>query len=496
MLKMNRIQDLFIGLDTRYPTRNGLDVTQCYLDSTASSLAFEPAVDFVRHYLPHHANVHSENHYSARISTQLFHWATDEVLRFVNADPDVYTCIFLGSGATAGISRAARVLRQVNPKSRALVSLMEHHSNDLPHRQHLEVTHLDLMDTPTGAGAVDVRQLEEQLSRGDVSYVAITGVSNVTGIINPVAEIVRLAHQYQSYVLIDAAQMGPHMPIDLDVWEADALVLSGHKLYAPGSPGALIIRKSLLDMTAPVEVGGGMVDDVTVHDYTVTATYPDRELAGTPNIAGSILLGATTNMLRRIGMRDVLAKEQRLTKQLLDGMAVIPHLTVYGSQDAGARVGVVSFNVQDLPHQLTAMILNDYFGIAVRNQCFCAHPYVRALMREDLWDLPIDAALSDEQIESYIDQYRGMVRISLGLYNTEADIERVLAALTDMTADIAYYKMQYRDDAVHGYRHQLGELPVAFAHPERELDRAIDECRGRSEIMSDRDAILEQRMVL
>jgi selenocysteine lyase/cysteine desulfurase len=479
MLKINRIQDLFIGLHTRYPTRHGHEVTQCYLDSTASSLAFEPAVDFVRHYLPHHANVHSENHYSAKISTQLFRWATEEVLRFVNADPQVYTCIFLGSGATAGISRAARVLQQVNPKPRALVSLMEHHSNDLPHRQHLEVSHIALLETPTGAGCVDVAQLEQQLSRGDVSYVAVTGVSNVTGIINPVAEIVRLAHQYQSYVLIDAAQMGPHMPINLDAWDADALVLSGHKLYAPGSPGALIIRKSLLDLTVPVEVGGGMVEDVSLHEYTVTSAYPDRELAGTPNIAGSILLGATTNMLRRIGMQDVLAKEQRLTKQLLAGMAKIPHLTVYGSLDASARVGVVSFNLQELPHQLTAMILNDFFGIAVRNQCFCAHPYVRVLMREELWDLPVAAGLSDEQIEAYIDQYRGMVRISLGLYNTEADIERVLAALADIAADVDYYKTQYRGDAVHGFRHQLGELPIAFSHPERELDRWIDECGVR-----------------
>lgn len=479
MLTMNCIQDLFIGLDTRYPTRNGHVVTQCYLDSTASSLAFEPAVDFVRHYLKHHANVHSENHYSARISTQLFGWATDEVLRFVNADPDVYTCIFLGSGATAAISRAARVLRQVNPKPRALVSLMEHHSNDLPHRQHLEVSHLALLETPTGAGSVDVAQLEQELSRGDVSYVAVTGVSNVTGIINPVAEIVRLAHQYDSHVLIDAAQMGPHMPIDVDAWDADALVLSGHKLYAPASPGALIIRKSLLDLTAPFEVGGGMVEDVSLHAYTVTSAYPDRELAGTPNIAGSILLGVATNMLRRIGMRDVLAKEQRLTRQLLAGMAKIPQLTVYGSQDAGARVGVVAFNVQALPHQLTAMILNDFFGIAVRNQCFCAHPYVRELMREELWDLPVEAGLSDEQVETYIDQYRGMVRISLGIYNTEADIERVLAALTVIAADVEHYKAQYRRDAVHGYRHQLGELPIAFAHPERELDRWIDECRSR-----------------
>lgn len=444
------------------------------MDSTASSLAFLPSVNFINDYLKYYANVHSDSHNSAKISTQLFEWSANEILKLVNADPEIYTCIFLGSGATAAINRASQILRQINPKPRVLVSLMEHHSNDLPHRQRSEVTHLSLLDTPTGLGGIDIEKLEQELKTKDVSYVAVTGVSNVTGIINPIEKIAKLAHSYDSYIIIDAAQMGPHMPIDLAICKADALVLAGHKMYAPSSPGVLIIKKVLLDSSKPIDLGGGMVTDVSLSDYAISNIYPDRELAGTPNIVGSIMLGVTANTLRRVGMHNVQAKEQSLTQYLLNKLAEIPQITVYGNLDPHNRVGVISFNINKLPHKLTAIILNDYFGIAVRNQCFCAHPYVRSLIREELWSMADDIDLPEEQVDAYIDRYKGMVRISLGLYNTVEDIDCVVSALIEIISHIDYYKEQYIEDTTGGFIHiSEKELPLPLSQPEIVMEKYI-----------------------
>ncbi len=272
-------------------------------------------MDTIQAVLPHYSNTHSYVHQSAKISTQALAWAHDTVLEFVGADPAVFTSIFTGAGTTAATNRVARGLRAARPeKDVVFVSSMEHHANDLPHR-HPKVTlvHLPLSGTGAHAGTTDMAALEALCDeyKGRVNYLAVSAVSNVTGVSNPIAEICQLAHQHQILVLVDGAQCVTHMPTELDQWQPDFFAFSGHKAYTPCSPGVLVARKSVLQSLPEQDLGGGSVDTVGYFDYQLSSSYPEREQSGTPNIVGAIALASVLQELKTVGMDNVAAKESR-----------------------------------------------------------------------------------------------------------------------------------------------------------------------------------------
>lgn len=186
--------------------------------------------------------------------------------------------------------------------------------------------------------------------------------------------------------MVDAAQSAAHLPLTVDPGDPEAaldvVVLSGHKIYTPGSPGVLMARKELFLGQEPEEVGGGIVSFVDTSRYEILPHLPEREEAGTPNLPGAIALGATLRLLQHIGMDLIAEDERRLTQYALDRLSQIPRLHIYGSHrlEIAERIGVITFNLYDLPHGLVTAALNDYFGIAVRNECFCAQPFVRQLL--------------------------------------------------------------------------------------------------------------------
>ena len=305
---LDKIKKDFIGLDTKYKTVDGQISRRIYLDTTASSLmmgtAHRASMDFLKHY----SNTHSLLHFSAKISTKTYDWIHHRILEFVHANPEEYTCFFMGSGVTAGMNRIAKTFNRLRPdKDMVLVSIMEHHSNDLPHRKHGgKVIHIPISNN---TGSIDMDIFEKYLKQfeGRINYVSITGLSNVTGIVTPINKIAKLAHKYGAYIIVDAAQMAAHVPIYMSGFEdedmeIDALLFSGHKTYAPGSPGVVIARKSFMSAVEPEEVGGGMVDKVFPDNYFVSKNFPDREEAGTPNILGAITLGSAIHVLDSIGM--------------------------------------------------------------------------------------------------------------------------------------------------------------------------------------------------
>ncbi|MGH7453504.1 MAG: aminotransferase class V-fold PLP-dependent enzyme, partial [bacterium] len=284
-----------IGLDVQYTLATGEHTRRIYLDSTASTLRLKVVQEVLDKFQPYYSNTHSLLHFGARLSTKEYQWAHEMVLEFVRANPEIYTAFFVGSGTTGGMNRVARTLREKRPERDVVITtIMEHHSNDLPHRKHFrEVVHIPaaMASRQGGIGCVNLRRLEETLREhaGKVNYVAITGVSNVTGIINPIHEIAAMAHQHGALIVVDAAQMAAHVPIQMSghanpAQDLDVLVFSGHKIYAPGSPGVVITRKDLFADLEPQEVGGGMVDAVYINRYTQSQKFPDREEAGTPNI--------------------------------------------------------------------------------------------------------------------------------------------------------------------------------------------------------------------
>ncbi len=430
----------YFGDDLLQHNAGGSLQRRIYLDSAATSLSSRHVHGAMEAFMPNYGSFHSDGHFSAAISMEAFTWAKRQVLEFLGAAESEYEVVFVGSGATAAINRLAAGLASVRgQRDIAVVSLMEHHSNDLPHRQHSpRVIHLPV-DAATG-WRVDLGRLADLLARhgSEIHYVAVTAASNVTGLLNPIADITRLAHAHGVKVLVDGAQVYAHHPFSMSDpggQGVDFFVLSGHKAHAPFAPGAFVARKSLLAAMPPLFFGGGMVGDVNRHEFSVSECMAKKEHAGTPSIAGAFSLGLATDFLAQEGIGAIARAEQALRKRFLDGAASRQNLRTYASQDgAEPCLGIVVFNLGHVPPNLLAAILNDHFCIAVRAGCFCAHPYVRELLFDDFLELPDSADPED---------HRGMVRISLGPHNTPEDIDRLLEALGEIDRDIAALRQPY-----------------------------------------------------
>ena len=448
----------FIGLDTTYTLATGKITRRHYLDSAATTLMMRSANATVQAFLPHYANVHSDLHFSGRVAHDVYQWAHDEVLTFLNATPTDYACVFVGNGATAALNRFARQLARLRPERPLVgVSEMEHHSNDLPHRKHAtKVVHLPLATEEPTTGCLERLALENFIQRHEqqINYVALTASSNVTGLMNPIKMMAKQLHRINAYSIIDASQMVAHAPLDLSDGVLDCVVFSGHKIYAPGAPGVMVIKRSLLALCETDEVGGGMVDDVQLSDYQETDDLIGRAEAGTPNIPGAVLLASVLKQLRQYGMIDIHRRELDLWKRLVQALQVIPQVMVYGVEDIEntERTGILAFNIKDCDHGFVAAILNDYHNVAVRNDCFCAHPYVRHMLKPELWQLSFDP--DTEVGKRAIDRRRGMVRASLGLYNTAADINALVHGIKDIIARQTEYVNQYRINDNNQYEHK------------------------------------------
>jgi len=280
-------------------------------------------------------------------------------------------------------------------------------------------------------------------------------------------------HAVGAYLIVDASQMIAHAPVNMDDADIDVLVFSGHKIYAPGSPGAVIAKNDLLNAIKPAELGGGMVDDVYISEYMPTDTLPDREEAGTPNIVGAITLGAVLDLLTRVGMDKVRAKEIDLIDFAWSELSKIDDVVLYGPEPSQVpRTGTLTFNIKGFDHGLTAAALNDYHNIQVRNGCFCAHPYVRELLKRELWEMDIDPDAPNAQAD--VERKRGMARASLGLYTTRADLEALVAAVRDLVNRREEILSLYVPIGSNGYRHkEFAPAARDIFDPERRLEQLL-----------------------
>ncbi len=477
-----------------------------YLDTTATALMPRAVWRGLEAYLEAApANSHTDAHRAGRDTTRAIEDSRDAVGRLVGYDPARDVVLFTANGATGAINFLARALfpPEIRPLvkrfrdgappavvsafkealggagaeameamfSRPLVvtTHMEHHSNLLPWVEAVGRHNVRDVGVDPDSGALDLealaRILEEDGHR--VRLVAITGVSNVTGVVNPVRKIARMAHEVGAEILVDGAQWVPHAPVairtDRAAEDIDYLVLSGHKMYAPGSRGALIGSLSTLEGRRCVtDIGGGMVDYVSMEDFELKDEVTAREEAGTPNIPGSIAMGLVAELLMNVGMQAVADKEEALTQALLRELEAVPGVEIYASTDMKQvpRAGVVAFNVAGLPHGLVAAYLNDCHNIAVRNGCFCAQPYVQALLRVDRAQLE---ACADERAQGRAAETPGMVRASLGVYSTRDDVDAFVAAVRELAADPDAARAAYQADPEGGFRRVDGaRLPTTF----------------------------------
>lgn len=479
---LHQIQKSFIGQHTHYPLADGNSGPRRYLDSAASTLMMRPAFAVAQNFLEHYSSTHSELHFSALGANRAYDWAHRRMLDFVCADPAIYSSYFAGSGATAGFNRVASELAALRPeRDLVIASEMEHHSNDLPHRRHGgEVIHLPLMGEGANCGGIDVEVAREIIeTQGKrINYLAITAASNVTGVITPIHQLAKLAHSVGAFILVDASQMIAHAPISMqslaDDSGIDILIFSGHKIYAPGSPGVVIARTDILNQTTPSELGGGMVADVFLRQFTPSAELPDREEAGTPNIIGAITLAAALDVLMRIGMEVIREKERYLIDLAWTKLSAIDGVNLYGPGPMEIhRTGTIAFNIQGFDHGLTAAALNDYYNIQVRNGCFCAHPYVREMLKRELWAMNIDPDAPN--IEAEVERKRGMARASIGIYTTETDILALCAAVENLVARREEILDLYQPEGKSGYCHRhFKPAEAALFDPSQVLATALN----------------------
>lgn len=443
-----------VGLDRCVPLLDGSSKPYVFLDNAASTPAFRTVVDCVGEFLPWYSGVHRGTGFKSLLATAVFDGAHDAVGKFVGADLGTNTVIF-----TKNTTECANKLSNrfgFRSGDVVITTVMEHHSNDLPWRKNATVIHIGI----TAEGRLDLGALKSAVARhaGRVKLVAVNGASNITGLCSPIHDIARWAHTAGASIFVDAAQLAPHRPIamlaDDDPGHIDFLALSAHKMYAPFGTGALIGPRAFFEAGSPDMVGGGVVEVVTLEESKWNHP-PHKEEAGSPNVVGGIALAAAIGVLESVGMDAVAAHEQQLMGYAYGKLKKIKGVQLYGPTDELAgKVGAITFNVEGMHHALTAAILGVEGGIGVRNGCFCAHPYVKELLKVSPED---DRKLMAEVLAGNKSNMPGMVRASLGCYNNEDDID----ALVEMVGRVARreYKGTYVQDRASGAFHARGYSP-------------------------------------
>ena len=373
-----------------------------YLDNAATSFSPEPVIGtMVEFEHCYRANVGRGVHRFTQVASQRYWHAHEKVAEFVGGKQG--TTVFT-KNTTESINMVAQGLAW-KAGDRVLTTVLEHHSNLLPWRN-LAKQGVDLDIVGIGPDYSIDPALVKAAITDRTRLVAITHASNVLGSVTPVEKIAKICHDNGVMLLVDAAQTVPHMPIDLAKMGCDFCVFSGHKMLGPTGTGVLWMKEPVLE---PSMLGGGMVDIVTPSGFTLAEGYQKYE-AGTPNVGGGIALGTAVDYLRKIGMDAIHRHETMLTTRIIDGLRKITGVRVYASENPADRIGVVSFTVEGFhPHEV-AQQLDEAADIMVRSGHHCCQPLMDSL------GLP-----------------EGTVRASIGLYNTENEIDLLVATLEELT---------------------------------------------------------------
>jgi len=450
------LSKMIVGYEKKVPLLNGELVQYINLDNAASTPALMPVMEKVNEAMSWYSSIHRGTGFKSQLCSELYDLGREVVADFVNIDADSHAIIF-GKNATEAINKLAHRI-PVAKDEVILVSKMEHHSNDLPWRIMSRVVHIDILPD----GRLDEDHLIQLLRKyhKKVALVAITGASNVTGWVNDINHLAEICHAHDAKIMIDAAQLAPHRRIDMkspeDPGHIDFLVFSAHKIYAPFGAGVLIGPKSFFEEGDPDYVGGGTVKIVGLN-YAYWTEAPEKDEAGTPNTVGVIALAKSLLTIKELGMDQIARHEMKLTGYMLEKMSALPNIHIYGSpvpEVLENRLGVIAFNVDGMPHALTAAILNYEGGIGVRNGCFCAHPYIKLLMglNDD------EARLIEEQIlQGDRSNLPGAVRASFGLYNTTGEIDQFIETLSKVVRK--NYEGKYVLDRKKGEYHPEGYSP-------------------------------------
>ncbi|ANS73695.1 cysteine desulfurase [Paenibacillus yonginensis] len=373
-----------------------------YLDNAATSQKPRAVIDAVKQYYEwENSNVHRGVHTLGSRATEAYEGAREKVARFIGASDSAQIIFTRGTTTALNIVASSYGPANVGVGDEIVITEMEHHSNLIPWQQLAIRTGATLKYIPMQPdGHIELKDVESTITP-QTKIVAINYVSNVLGVVNPVKEIAAIAHRHGAIIVVDGAQSTPHMKIDVQDLDCDFYALSGHKMCAPTGIGVLYGKKELLEAMEPIEFGGEMINDVGLYEST-WKELPWKFEGGTPIIAGAVGLGAAIDFLQGIGMDAIAEHERQLAAYAMDRLSAIEGITLYGPKDR--KVGLVTFNLGDIhPHDVATVL--DSFGIAVRAGHHCCQPLMRWLKAS------------------------ATARASFYLYNTEADVDRLVDGL-------------------------------------------------------------------
>ena len=391
MYNIQKVRDDFPIL-----SRTVYDRPLVYLDNAATTQKPLCVLDAMRdEYLNVNANVHRGVHYLSQQATDLHEAARETVRRFINA-PKTEEIIFT-RGTTESINLVVSSFCEefMGEGDEVIVSVMEHHSNIVPWQLQAAKRGIALKVIPIDDSGNLLMDEYEKLFSDRTKIVSVAHVSNTLGTVNPVKDIVRIAHEHGVPVMVDGAQSTPHFKVDVQDLDCDFFAFSGHKIYGPTGVGVLYGKEEWLDRLPPYQGGGEMIESVSF-ERTVFERLPFKFEAGTPDYVATHGLATALNYVSALGMDNIAAHERELTAYCMEQMQTIPGIRLFGTTPD--KDAVVSFLVGDI-HHLDMGTLLDRLGIAVRTGHHCAQPVMDRL------------------------GVQGVVRASFALYNTKEEID-------------------------------------------------------------------------
>ena len=377
-----------------------------YLDNAATSQMPICVEEKIRNFTElNRANVHRGVHTLGLRATDLYEKSRQKVADFIGASSNKEVIFTNGCTDSLNLVAASFGEQNIQTGDEIVVSIMEHHSNLLPWQQLAKKKGAQLKFIEiTKDGRLDFEDLKNKIS-SKTKLVALTHVSNVLGTINPVKEVIALAHEKGAVALIDGAQAVGHFAVNVNELDADFYAFSGHKMFAPIGIGVLYGKRGLLDKMTPYRFGGEMIGNVTRKGAS-WAEFPQKFEAGTPSISGAIGFAAAIDYLNSLDLKLIQKHETELTAYALEKLSKISDLTIYGPRKNSNRIGVLSFNLSNIhPHDLATAL--DLDGIEVRAGHHCAQPLMESLQTEST------------------------VRASLSGYNSKDDIDKLAASLQE-----------------------------------------------------------------
>lgn len=381
-------------------------------DNAATTPPFKRVMKKVLETSEYYGSIARGDGQKSQLCSDLYEESREYILEYFNAPEDIYTAIFVGN-TTDGLNKLSNILID-NKDDIVITTRMEHHSNDLPWRNKCDLKYAEVDKN----GRVKIEEIECLLDKYKerVKYVTITGASNVTGYVNDIKRVAKVAHKYGAKIIVDGAQLIPHKKISMtqeDVNEnIDFLVFSGHKVYAPFGSGVIIGLREVFNEKEPSSLGGGTVQ-IVLDDRQLLLDTPERNEAGTPNLFGAISIAESLKQMDKIGFETIENNERELIAYLIKELKSFEKVILYGdNENISDRLGILVFNIEGMSYEKVGEYLSNIRAIGVRQGGFCSHPYTRRVL-----------GIKDDDLQKYMSECGtpGLVRVSLGVYNSKKE---------------------------------------------------------------------------